>query len=92
MTVECFCDEWKTGMEQIVGAQVFLSTRAGYTPYTGATFRYCPWCGEAVHNIVEKDKTFKEIEEELKVIDKEVDTLQRESIKLLKHVKNVKEK
>jgi hypothetical protein len=40
----CNCGDWKIGMEQIEGAQMFAATRG--IKYTGPIFAFCPWCGE----------------------------------------------
>ncbi len=45
--MECNCAEFKEGMKQIVAVQVLSSVRTGYE-YTGASFRYCPWCGNVL--------------------------------------------
>ena len=91
MTVECFCNEWKVGMPQIIGVQEQALYRASVSEYTGGTFRYCPWCGEGLQNVGEKNKEIGELEKELADVDKEIRVLQKESAKLLKHAKKIKE-
>ena len=51
---ECSCKGWKTGMEQIVQAQMFLAMRE--QEYTGDPFKFCPWCGRELKDSEEEDK------------------------------------
>ena len=39
----CICQDWVASMSQIEGAQSLAHSHG--MPYTGAQFKYCPWCG-----------------------------------------------
>lgn len=42
--VECSCEGWKNGADQIFAAQI-RDTLATGVKYTGGVMKYCPWCG-----------------------------------------------
>ena len=48
----CDCKEWKKGIVQIDGFIIFASTHSFIEKYTGAVFKYCPWCGTKLKTIL----------------------------------------
>jgi len=52
--MKCNCDGWKDSEPQIYGAQVLACTHG--MPYTGARFKYCPWCGKELKSDDEVDE------------------------------------
>jgi ribosomal protein S27AE len=49
MNVSCSCVDWKESMSQIIRAQNFEYIYG--VVYTGAVFRFCPWCGEKLRKL-----------------------------------------
>jgi hypothetical protein len=43
IAMECKCKDWKKSAHQIFNAQIAYTLRTG-VEYTGAGFKYCPWC------------------------------------------------
>jgi hypothetical protein len=83
--VECFCEDWISGMSRIVD-------RIDFESYTGSTFRYCPWCGESLSNVDETVKELDELRKENTRIDRDIALLQEASTALLERAKKLKEK
>lgn len=46
--VICQCEDWEESMPQINGAQTLADIHG--IKYTGAIFKFCPWCGEELEN------------------------------------------
>ena len=44
--LDCDCDDFKLSWHQIIAAQMFAHTHGAQ--YTGATIRFCPWCGKSL--------------------------------------------
>ena len=40
----CDCKDWQESEPQIESAQILSSLHGG--EYTGAYFKFCPWCGK----------------------------------------------
>lgn len=60
--ISCSCSKWYEGMPQIVGAIQVQNLRYGVNLYTGAEFKFCPWCGEVLE---EKERDVQETKEEV---------------------------
>lgn len=49
--VYCECDDWKQSFPQISGAQSLAWVHG--SRYTGAVFRFCPWCGKVLIEVLD---------------------------------------
>lgn len=54
LVLGCNCKDWKKSEPQIRGAQTLATLLTAGLHYTGATFRYCPWCGKTLKLMVPK--------------------------------------
>ena len=92
MIVECNCDDWVKGIEQIAVAQTSNLFKIHEDEYDPPTFLFCPWCGDLLHDVNTREKEIEEIETELTEINNEIALLQNTSSKLLDRAKELKEK
>ena len=50
----CYCPYCKENIDKVNAPILFFHNRF-HKPYTGKTFEYCPWCGQALAECSETD-------------------------------------
>lgn len=52
----CACDKWKANIDAATVGTVFMANR-GLGEYEGEKFKYCPWCGSELGELIIPDQT-----------------------------------
>ncbi len=58
MSFECiWCEDWKANIKELNAPNQLLFARNPETflGYQGKTFKFCPWCGEGLHQVETKE-------------------------------------
>jgi len=61
--LNCDCEGWQVGFNQICAAQAMESNRAAGARYTGKIFAFCPWCGRSVKEEDQSDNRMKKLDD-----------------------------
>jgi hypothetical protein len=61
MALECiWCTDWREQIAKVNGPIEMQAIRSGFRhQYDGKPFKFCPWCGQELHEVACKDETVK---------------------------------